>query len=41
VVEEGALIVPQNSDVKVVVATSLTPDKEIESPASADPPRHQ
>jgi hypothetical protein len=41
VVEEGALILPQNSDVKVVVATSLTPDKEIESPASADPPRHQ
>jgi hypothetical protein len=39
VVEEGALIVPQNSDVEVVVATGFTPDEEIESPASADPPR--
>jgi hypothetical protein len=40
VVEEGALIVSQNSDVEVVVAASFTPEEEIESPASADPPRH-
>jgi hypothetical protein len=39
-VEEGALIVPQNSNVEVVVAASFTTDEEIESPASADPPRH-
>jgi hypothetical protein len=41
VVEEGALIVPENSDVEVVVAASFKPEEEIESPASADPPRHQ
>jgi hypothetical protein len=39
VAEEGALIAAQNSDVEVVVATSFTPEEEIESPASADPPR--
>jgi hypothetical protein len=30
---------PQNSGVEVVVPTSFTPEEEIESPASADPPR--
>jgi hypothetical protein len=39
VAEERALIAPQNSDVEVIVATSFTPEEEIESPASADPPR--
>lgn len=39
VAEERALIAPQNSDVEIVVATSFSPEKEIESPASADPPR--
>ena len=39
VAEERALIAPQNSDVEIVVATCFTPEKEIESPASTDPPR--
>jgi hypothetical protein len=39
VAEQRALIAPQNGDIEVVVAASFTPEIEIESPASADPPR--
>jgi hypothetical protein len=39
VAEERGLIAPQNSDIEIVVATSFSPEEEIERPASADPPR--